>query len=267
MRRKSCHILLLLTGWLYIPTAALCKDPIKNAVEISNKLTDTSTLRTLPPVSLFLDKSFLSKKDDNVGFIYHDSVAFGHPVSLTKEKTSIYINAPILIQLGKNQALYLIYPGEQIQMKADENNSFVLSIEGNYQRTNELNFFRQLTKKTGSIFPYNPFFDTISYHKKVESLLQLEAVGKVINNLMTSRLKFLDSFSTAVKVSGGFREIAKNSITVAALQDSLVLYYQNKEMLKQLNVFDSTLYEKKRSVMNIPFYALFYFLRTYDMFR
>ena len=227
---------------------------------------EASKDRSLAPVTFILKhSSLLSQNKGNLHLLYHDSVAFGHPVVLSKDSTAIYINSPVFIQLGNKQIPYLVHPGERIEVTADKKNSLNLSIKGNDERNNELQFFRILIQKTGYIFPYNPFFDTISYHKKVASLSEMRTAEQAIASIKENRLNFLDSFSKHSQISQNFRKIAESCIAMGALQDSITVLFRNKNLLKQLNIFDQELSEKRKSIYKITFNPLFIYLKTYDM--
>lgn len=191
-------------------------------------------------------------------FYYHDSLAFGHPVILIGKSTNLILHRPtLLFEASAKQTPFLILPGEKINVKYTGSDSVQLYIQGNQQRTNELNFFRKLVQKTGNIYyAWTP----MPYHKKVSTLNSIYSLEKEISTVKDNRLQFLTSYTRQFPVSGNFIKIAINTIKSTALDDSLLLYFSNRELLNRQNLYNKVLSEKLTTIKNIGFvpYQIYY---------
>ena len=191
-------------------------------------------------------------------FYYHDSLAYGHPVTIAEKGTKLLLNAPaLLLEASAKQTPFLIFPGEKINIKYAGSDSIQMYVQGNQQRTNELNFFRKLVQKTGNIYYA---FTVMPYLKKVNTLNNIHAFEKIINTIKNNRLQFLNSFIRQSPVSGSFIKLAVNSIKSAALNDSVLLYYNNRELLNRQNLYKKLIAEKLTAIKNIGFmpYQIYY---------
>lgn len=241
MRRIFFSCLFLLSA-----TSFLCKGQTKQVDGNSLKKRSKQTVATL----LILDSTILNSSQTRA-FLYQDSVNFGHPVFLNKLQTKLVINSSTLLcRSDVNQTPYLIYPGEQIKIKQAENASLMFVIDGNQQRTNELNFFRLLVLKYGSI--YN-FFPVTYYHQKASSLEQVHFFEKEIFKTKNLRIRFLDSFAIQSPISTVFFEIAQNAIKSTAIKDSLLLYWSNRDLLNKQNVYSSLVNEKINTIRHVGY--------------
>ena len=197
-------------------------------------------------------------KNKRLNFYYHDSLAFGHPVVITGESRNLLLNAPtLLLESSAKQTPFLIYPGEKINVKYAGSDSVQMYIQGNAKRTNELNFFRKLVQKTGNVYYA---LQTMPYLKKVNTLDSIHSFEKTINTIKDSRLQFLNFFVRQSPVNDSFTEIAINSIKSKALNDSLLLYYNNRELLDKQNLYSKLISEKLTTIKNIGFvpYQIYY---------
>ena len=170
-------------------------------------------------------------------FYYHDSLGYGHPVNAIKGTTKIFINAPVLLfEADKNQTPYLIYPGESLSVSKDKDGYSVFTIKNNIERNNELSFFPFLIKELGGIymtFPLHP------YQRKVQDIEQVNECEKEIKNIEKSRLFLLDSFTHKLNTSTTFKTIGENVIKCTSLKDLMLLYSNNKVLLKNNNLCEN----------------------------
>ncbi len=197
-------------------------------------------------------------KIKRLNFYYHDSLAFGHPVVITGESRNLLLNAPtLLFESSAKQTPFLIFPGEKINVKYAGSDSVQMYVQGNQQRTNELNFFRKLVQKTGNIYYA---FQIMPYLKKVNTSDSIRSFEKTINTIKNNRLQFLNAFVRQSPISDGFIKIAINSIKSKALNDSLLLYYNNRELLDKQNLYSKLISEKLTTIKNISFvpYQIYY---------
>lgn len=184
-------------------------------------------------------------------FYYHDSLAFGHPVVIAGKNTKLVLNSPtLLFQSDIKQTPFLIYPEEKIRIRYSGSDSLQLYITGNVQRTNELNFFRALVQKTGNIYYA---FQVMPYHKKVNTLVEIELLEKEISRLKIARLNFLENYEKRFFISKDFSKIAIGSIKSTALKDSILLYNNNRELLKNQNLYENFITEKMTSIKFVDF--------------
>lgn len=139
------------------------------------------------------------------------------------------------------QTPFLIYPGESIHIKSAGNDLIEMYIDGNQQRTNELNFFAKLVKQTGNIFYA---FTSMSYHRKVGTLNEMKGLEDNINQVKNTRLEFLANYIKTASVSDTFKKIATSTIRSTAVTDSLFLYFNNRELLKKQNLYQTLIVDK-----------------------
>lgn len=190
-------------------------------------------------------------KIKRLNFYYLDSLAHGQGVGISATGTNLIINAPtLLLESSAKQTPFLIYPGEKINIKYAGSDSVQMYIQGNAQRTNELNFFRKLVQKTGNVYYFLP---TMPYQRKVSSLSNIHELEKTINNLKITRLQFLNSFAKEFPVSADFSKIAFKSIESTAIVDSLLLYYNNRVLLNKQKIYPKFATAKISTLTNIGF--------------
>ncbi|MES2416775.1 MAG: TlpA disulfide reductase family protein [Bacteroidota bacterium] len=164
-----------------------------------------------------------------LNFYYHDSLANGYPVTIASVQKKIILDAPtLLFEANRSQIPFLIYPGEEINIKYAATDSALLYVKGNAERTNELNFFRKLVQETGNVYTG---LEASPYHKKTTALSNFYAFEKTINKVKNTRLEFLAAYRKKQPVSNQFAAIAVNSINSVAFTDSLILASNNKILL------------------------------------
>lgn len=193
----------------------------------------------------------INKENRRLNFYYHDSLAYGHPVSINGFNTRVLLKGPtLLFEANSKQTPFLILPGEKINIKYAASDSIQLYIQGNEQRTNELNFFRKLVQKTGNIYYA---FKITSYDEKVDLLSDFHKSEYLINSVKNKRIEFLNAYIKQSPISNSFITIAINSIKSAALNDSLLLCSNNRELLNKKNLYSKLIAEKINDLKNIPF--------------
>jgi thiol-disulfide isomerase/thioredoxin len=190
----------------------------------------------------------------HLSFYYHDAVAYGHPVYISRNNSSVTLDTPALFfRPNSEQTPFLIYPGEKITIRSVENDAIEMYIKGDPKRTNELNFFDKLVKQTGNIYYA---FKFMPYHNQVGSVSDLEASATKINVVKNTRLKFLDSCIKKASISHSFAKLALSTIQSTALTDTLFLYFNNHDMLKKHQLYHKLLAEKISSIKHIEMVPL-----------
>ena len=169
-------------------------------------------------------------------FYYIDSFYYGHPLTIKQGSTKLMITSPIfLLQADNNQTPFLIYPGEHLIIKRDNEGIYFSSGE-NTERNKELNFFLQLIRKTNKL---RDGFEPMPYQRKVGSISQLQESEITIEKKKFERVLFLKSYSDTTNLSEGFKTIALSYINHTFEKDRLVLWYNNSNTLKQQNRYYS----------------------------
>ena len=208
---------------------------------------------------LILEDSSILRSNIIRTFTCMDSVNFGRPIFLNKLETEIAIAAPkFLSQANEDRTFYYILPNEKIKIKSKDG-SLIFFVEGNEQRTNELNFFRLLDQRFGSIYNFSARYQ---YQKETKNIEELYLFEKKINLILNNRLNFLDSFARKELVSKKFILIGQNIIRSAAIKDSLLLYWSNKNLLKGLNLYDTLIAQKVETINYIGYQPNFVFFNT-----
>ena len=184
-----------------------------------------------------------------INLYYHDSVAHGHPVFVTSKGARVQTNAPAFFFMSNAaQTPYYIYPGEIINISSTGGDAISMEINGNQERTNELNFFSQLVQETGNIYCAYTF---MPYHKKVRSVTEVHAAEETINKIKEKRLAFLSAYIKTAPLSQAFTKLAINTIQSTAFTDSLLLYFNNRGTLNQQNLYQSLLSGKTGDLQRI----------------
>lgn len=202
------------------------------------------------PTQIKIDNESL-KENRFPSFIYLDSLYQGTPFFTNKMVIKLELNRPTIIcQSNKFQNIFLIYPGDKININASEYDNLILYVKNDSIKNNELIFFTKLIKNYGRI--YN-FIATSNFQKKCVNINLLKTFEEEINTLKNKRLFFLDSFNAKKTVSKYFYSIAKNIIQSSALKDSLMLFWYNRNELKKSGVYDTFINQKIKSVRMLEF--------------
>ncbi|MEO8710666.1 MAG: hypothetical protein ABI405_01015, partial [Parafilimonas sp.] len=143
-----------------------CKEQSKQLNTKGSLVNQYTKLENDTTTVIFEDSTILKSKIIR-DFYYHDSLFFGHPILLNKLKTKIVLQQPVMLfqALDQSQPFYFIYPGEQITISTNKSNSLIFTVKNNIERTNELNFFRELILKYGGLYDYIP---SKYYQKKIQ---------------------------------------------------------------------------------------------------
>lgn len=224
----------------------------------SDKIFKNTTSDSLNHTVLFSIDNPAGGKIAGLHFYYLDSLAHGRMPNISTKDSKVPLNtSTLLIEANTQQTPFLVYPGEKINIRYAGSDSTQMYIQGNAKRTNELHFFRKLVQKTGNIY-YG--FTLMPYHKKVNTLTNLHDLEKTINTVKNSRLQFLNAYYRQFPVSDGFVKIAANCIKSTAITDSLLLYYNNRSLLNEQNLYKTLVISKTAGIRNIGFmpYPMYY---------
>ena len=244
----------LTTGLLTIMILSHCSNPAPSKKAIQKTTTDSISHM----VTLSIDSGLVKTAFQDLFFYYHDSLANTHGFAVNSTTVNFSLVAPALLILADaKQTPYLIYPGEKITMRYPGTDSLQMIIPGNKERTNELNFFRKLVQKTGSVWYAMSF---MPYLRKVANLSQMHELEVVIGEIKNTRLEFLNSYSQQSALSETFFKIASHTIKSTAIRDSLILYNINRDMLIKQGLYKQLATNKAASINRLGFmpFAQFY---------
>lgn len=195
-----------------------------------------------------------------LNFYYHDSLGIGHPVLIKNGKTKMYVDIPVLLFQSDNlQTPYLIFPGEQVEIKRRSNNSISFSITGNEARNNELRFFKQLVDSTGTLYDYMTYEN---HTNKTESLSEFTRLKSDVENKLTKRINFLSEFAKKNDICSDFKMMAANLIITTSIADKLLLFRENRDLLITNNLYQELVDAEVFELKNIAYSPLFPYLRA-----
>ncbi|MEJ7560684.1 MAG: TlpA disulfide reductase family protein [Pedobacter sp.] len=181
------------------------------------------------------DPNILNGNFQTIRLYSLDSLAWGKNYDITSQSFKKSVNEPvILIQPNDTQTPFLVYPGDSIRIRYAKTDTMQMYIPGNAIRNNELNFFRQLVQRTGNLYY---FFAPMAYQRRVQGLNQIHSLEYTIDSIKQNRIRFLDSYQKNYPLNDDFVKIAVNCIKSTAIDDSLLLYHNNKDLLKGLNLY------------------------------
>lgn len=164
-------------------------------------------------------------------FLYHDSLFGGHPVLLNQHTTKLTISHPVFfVASDKSQAPFLIYPGDSIQVDYLLTDTIRMTRLGDGPTNEELNFFREIIKRHGSL---DPFLEITPIRRRVANRKELELVEKDIHTLVQDRLLFLDDYYDAHSLDTDFYQLAQDYIRLAAVNDSISSYSINRSLVER----------------------------------
>ena len=237
----------LVTGFLTIMILSHCSNPEPSKKTAQKAIKDSVSHM----VTLSIDSGLIKTAFRDLFFYYHDSLYQSHGISMNSAQVNFSLNAPaLLLDAINRQTPYLVYPGEKIYIRNVATDSIRMYIQGNAQRTNELDFFRKLVKKTGDIWYFMP---ALPYHRKVNSLDQIHDLEKKINDVKNARLQFLASYTKQFPVSDSFISTAAKCIKITAISDSLYLHRRNQVMLAKQNLYRPLVASKTASIERVGF--------------
>jgi thiol-disulfide isomerase/thioredoxin len=215
------------------------------------RINTTQQIDTASNTVFQIDETIKKDSKINLNFYYHDALAYGNQLIITKKGIKLaYNRSTFFFEASSKQTPFLIYPNEKINLKYADTDSVLFYVTGNKIRSNELNFFRKLVQANGNVYYA---FSSMPYLKKSETLSNFYISEKKINEQKIKRLNFLEKYNTKTPISETFNIIAKNSISCIALQDSLILLNNNKELLIQKGLFKKILNAKLVSIKEIEF--------------
>jgi thiol-disulfide isomerase/thioredoxin len=246
----------LATAFLTITLLSFCSNPdsSKKAVQIRTKASLNDT------VTLIIDSARLKTAFADLFFYYHDSLYQSHGIGMKSGQVHFSLNSPaILIDAVNNQTPYLVNPGETIHIKNAGTDSIGMYIPDNPRRTNELDFFRKMVKKTGEIWYFVP---SMHYHGKVNALAQIHDLERKISDVKNTRLQFLADYAKQHPLSDGFIITAAKCIKITAISDSLYLHRRNQIMLAKQNLYKPLVAAKTASIERIGFMPNQFFYRA-----
>lgn len=207
-----------------------------------------------------------TSSENHLNFYYGDSIGSGQMVLIRKGDTRLSIHCPVLLlKADMNQVPYLIYPGEHILVKNDENGYTSFSIPGNIQRNNELSFFKQLIQQTGPIYDPPGGSWTLKYQRKVTTIDSLHQLELEIEQNKTKRILLLDSFFHKLSISTEFKKLALGLINITATKDSLHLYKHNQELLEQSGLYAQSIRRNLATLNQVSFSTFLPYQRTFNL--
>jgi len=213
------------------------------------------------------DSSVYSVKGDNfkmykLEFTYKDSGFTGadHAFSFKQnDPVLLLLKAPTFI--SKHDyfgSIYYAYPACKLRVTQNEEGEILITdINGDKQKNNEINFFQKLILQTG---PLEGSFANI--YLNPEQIKNVDTVYKLENKiglLKQNRLFFLDSISSRHLMSNNFKRVAAETIHYLAIQDSIELYFNFKNLLIQNNQYDGKVKNILKCINSIKIYPTYFF--------
>ena len=120
------------------------------------KMQQGSTGQVSPPLVITPDSSLFKKggiwpdSPFEFNFIYPDQTGLNDIwVTLKQGQDSkLHINSPIYLEAQREPCPYLVYPGEHIRIKREEDETLSYTVEGDAERNNELKITKLLYQKS-----------------------------------------------------------------------------------------------------------------------
>jgi thiol-disulfide isomerase/thioredoxin len=193
-----------------------------------------------------------TKTNVPLSFYYHDSLFNGTPFFINDTLVKLITNQDIfLCQPNREQIFLYLRKGMELYINADENENIISVSQANDKNNVETLFYRSLIKKFGKL--YN-FFPTQKYHQKFNTLSLFNSTEKLIDEVRKSRNNYLDSLVNKGLVQNSFVKTATSIIASAALTDSIILYWNNRDLLKSINgKYNDFINEKLLTIKKIEF--------------
>jgi len=211
--------------------------------------TANSILSQKVPATYFIKSPELKNVSRKIDFYYWDLLK-GNPftINTAKDTTVLFIKSPILlVSAYKQQEPYLIKPGESIIVSIDNNGHFILSIDGNPQRSKELRFFKQLANETG------PMFDpTSSFVRKAESKKVYEESQEKIATERNRKITFLRKYQDTCHFANTYYKMAWGVIDNIYLNYKLMLLYNNRHLFKAPGEFKDSINHIGQTIISMP---------------
>lgn len=204
------------------------------------------------PVTFTIDSAINNNKADKyLDFYYHDILGDGYPLAIFDKGTRVMLSNPTFVfEASENQLPFLVYSGENIDVRYAGTDSVCFYIKGNEARNNELRFFRDLVLQTGNIY-YG--FKVMPYQKRVSTVDSIHLYEKQICEIKNERLIILKAAAAKSNFSDQFKQIAISTIQSTAFIDSLILYYHNLNLLVKQHLYKNLILQKIQSFKEIKF--------------
>ncbi|MFP5080032.1 TlpA family protein disulfide reductase [Pedobacter sp. JCM 36344] len=237
MKRIEILISILLIAMLLFPVFGYLNGVMfhngENIKIVKNK---SNTKRTEKFLSFTIDDPvMMDGKFQPIKLYSLDSVGWGKGYDIVSKTQRQLLDHPVLLmQPNETQTPFLVYPGDSIRIRYASTDTMQMYAPGKPVRSNELNFFRALVSRTGNLYY---FFTPMRYHKKVNTLLQIQDLEKVIDSVKRNRMKFLAYYQEKFPLETCFTKVAINCIESTSIDDSLLLYHNNRDLLKAMNLY------------------------------
>lgn len=219
-------------------------------------LVSSSNTNAQHSIRLVLKDQSILKSNIVKLFVTIDSTGFGSPQVLTKSINEISIKSPNFLVWANDQHVvpYFVKPGETISVKVIKKNNLLLFIESDYQRSNEIDFFRKLSEKYSLSYFNSSLKKARSKFKQLDSLKKM---AQVIKNIDYKKNQFLDSFLNKNLIGKEFYLIAKSVLKAYLISDIQILNWYNRDLLIKNSQYDSIVNQTFKQVKQIPFSPYF----------
>ena len=233
-----------------------CLSSVNNESKISTQVSANINTEKSNKVIFILENKGAKINDLNLNFLQHDSLFFGTPFKLL-DSLSIDLSGPdgFIILSDKSQAPIWVSEGDSIYFSRSEADGSVVIRSNNKQRNDFITFMQEVIRKHGAIFPF--VFDLPPQHRRVNSQVNINLVETEINKLKQDRLKFLQEYHEKFTMSDSALKKSNDFINIAAVNDSILLYQNNRKILRDLNLFTSKLSVVSSSASSLGFEGSF----------
>jgi len=201
----------------------------------NNILRDITINQKIPGYDTTIFKSIL-KDGQVVSFYYSNECTDTYPPFFISSKDSIQkiiIRYPTLLIDSRQQIPFLVYPGEKIIVDVGKDNFPHLSINGNEERSNELNFFLALYQTKDFLVQQTTFFLGGRLNKMVAiRRFDYAEWNKNASDIYNKRKKFLNDYRSHFKISDQFVHYVETFFKYAYyLQLIAPIHFSNNDSL------------------------------------
>lgn len=192
-------------------------------------------------------------------FYYADSLGYGHSILFNKRPNVILLNSPTMfIHSSEKQTPYLIYPGDTILLEKKNDDLLNVVVKNNKVKTNEILFLQILVDKTGPLFyaqiPHKEFLQ-----KKADDLAELKLNENTIYEKQKIRADLIKEFNKTHKMGDYFKGFISKSIDSDAIDDLLLLYWKNRDLLLAKNIFSLKVGDQIKKLNELEFSSNLFF--------
>lgn len=164
----------------------------------------------------------------------------------------MFAPAPVFLLAKNLSTVFMINPGEHVEVRSDEGDKPVLSIENNLQRTSELSFFNDL---------YNKYPQPVIKPVKITTVGGFRTADSAYGKWFTNAAKFLADYHKSHRISQQFVQMAGKYLYYKRAADLLGHIYN---VSKAKDFIKNTPYAKfpaNDSCVLMPHYriALYYY--------